>query len=365
MAMTAPRAYEIADAFRARGVKVVLGGVHATFFPEEAGEHADVVVLGEAEGIWPSLIEDVMAGRLQKTYHRRDRPSLDGLPTPRRDLFVKSRYAFSNTISATRGCPYSCSYCSVTSFFGHTYRLRPVEEVVAEVDTLRDAKYLAFVDDNIAANPRYAKDLFRALIPYRKRWVAEASIGIAKDEELLRLAAASGCISVLIGFESVSPTALASVGKRVNVPEEYEPAIKRIQSYGIAVHGFFIFGLDGDDEGVFERTVRYCQEMRLETASFSALVPFPGTSIYQSLEREGRILTKDWARYDGSIVFEPKGMSADTLERGTRWAWREFYSLPSIWGRLGVLRPNVLPMWLVNLYIRFLYLTRHAGAQCA
>jgi len=147
------------------------------------------------------------------------------------------------------------------------------------------------------------------------------------------------------------------VHKRINAPDEYEPAIKRIHSHGIAVHGFFIFGFDEDDEAVFERTVRFCQKMKLETASFSVLVPLPGTALYQSLDREERILTKDWSRYDGSTVLKPKGMSIDTLERGTHWAWREFYSLPSIWRRLGMVRPNLLAIWAINLYFRFCYLS--------
>jgi len=216
---------------------------------------------------------------------------------------------------------------------------------------------LFFVDDNIVGNPRYAKELFRALIPYKKKRAAQASITMAKDEELLALAAASGCAGVLIGFESISPASLAAAHKRINVPDQYEHAIKRIQSHGIAVHGFFMFGFDQDDDGVFERTVRFCQKMRLESASFSVLVPLPGTTLFQSLEREGRIPTKDWSRYHGGTLVKPKGMSIDTLERGTHWAWREFYSLPSIWRRLGMPRRNLLPVWAINLYFRLRYLS--------
>ena len=356
--LAAPRAYEIADGFRARGVKVVLGGVHATLCPDEAGEHADAVVMGEAEGVWPTLVEDFMAGRLQRTYQNRERPSLAGLPIPRRDLLARNGYLFRGTLSTTRGCPFSCSFCSVTSFFGHTYRSRPLDEVLAEIDALADSRFLFFVDDNIVGNPRYARELFQALVPYRKKWIAQASINIANDEELLRLAAAGGCVGVLIGLESVSPASLAGVHKKINVPDEYGPAITRIRSHGIAVHGFFIFGFDDDDESVFERTVRFCQEARLESASFGVLMPLPGTFLYQSLDREKRILTKDWTRYDDNAVFEPTGMSTDALERGTQWAWQEFYSLPSIWKRLGTVHhPNVLALWVINLYIRYFYLS--------
>jgi len=349
LTVTAPRAYEIADAFRARGVKVVLGGVHPSMLPEEAGQHADAVVIGEAESIWPNLIEDFKANKLQKLYRQHERPSLVGLPIPRRDLFTKGAYYVANTVSTTRGCPYSCSFCSVTSFFGHTYRCRPIEEVLKEIEELGEKKFIAFVDDNIVGNPKFAKELFRALIPYKIKWIAQASVTIAKDDELLKLAAASGCIDLLIGFESLSPSNLRAVGKRINVVNEYENVIRKIHSYGIAIHGFFIFGFDEDDENVFQRTVRFAQRMRLETAQFDFLTPYPGTALGESLDKAGRIVTKDWSKYGYGLVFEPKPMSPEMLQKGHDWAWREFYSLPSIWRRVGVARHNLAALWAINL----------------
>jgi len=349
LTVTAPRAYEIADAFRARGVKVVLGGVHPSMLPEEAGQHADAVVIGEAESIWPNLIEDFKANKLQKLYRQHERPSLVGLPIPRRDLFTKGAYYVANTVSTTRGCPYSCSFCSVTSFFGHTYRCRPIEEVLKEIEELGEKKLIAFVDDNIVGNPKFAKELFRALIPYKIKWIAQASVTIAKDDELLKLAAASGCIDLLIGFESLSPSNLRAVGKRINVVNEYENVIRKIHSYGIAIHGFFIFGFDEDDENVFQRTVRFAQRMRLETAQFDFLTPYPGTALGESLDKAGRIVTKDWSKYGYGLVFEPKPMSPEMLQKGHDWAWHEFYSLPSIWRRVGVARHNLAALWAINL----------------
>ncbi|HJW88596.1 MAG TPA: cobalamin-dependent protein, partial [Dehalococcoidia bacterium] len=187
---TAQRAYDIADVFRARGVKVILGGIHPSFLPEEASQHADSVVIGEAEGVWPSLLEDFKANKLQKVYRQPERPSLLGLPIPRRDLFAGGAYFVSNTLQTTRGCPYSCAFCSVTSFFGRSYRCRSVEEVLKEIETFKDRKLVAFIDDNIVGNPRFAKELFRALVPYKIKWVAQASVTIAGDVELLQLAAA-------------------------------------------------------------------------------------------------------------------------------------------------------------------------------
>jgi len=349
---TAQRAYEIADTFRARGVKVILGGIHPSVLPEEASQHADAVVIGEAEGIWSNLIKDFKANKLQRVYRQHERPSLLGLPIPRRDLFTEEAYFLRHTISTTRGCPYSCSFCSVTSFFGHTYRCRPVEEILKEVETFNDRKLIGFVDDNIGGNPKFAKELFRALVPYKIKWVGQASVTIARDDELLKLAAASGCLGLLIGFESLSPANLAAVGKRINVVDEYENVIRKIHSHGIAIHGLFIFGFDEDDEDVFKRTVRFAQKMRLETAQFGCLAPYPGTALCESLEKAGRIITKDWSQYGYNLVFEPKPMSREMLQKGNDWAWREFYSIPSIWRRLGVARRNLRLLWAINLYYR-------------
>ena len=352
LTVTARRAYEIADTFRARGVKVVLGGMHPSVMPEEASQHADAVVIGEAEGIWPNLIEDFKANKLQGMYRQHERPSLLGLPIPRRDLFTEEAYFARHTVSTTRGCPYSCSFCSVTSFFGHTYRCRPVEEIINEVETLSERKLIGFVDDNIAGNPKFAKELFRALIPYKVKWVAQASVTIAKDDELLRLAAASGCIDLFIGFETLSQANLAAVGKRINVVDEYEDVIRKVHSHGIAIHGFFILGLDEDDEDVFKRTLCFAQKMRLESAQFAWPVPYPGTALCETLDKAGRIVTKDWSQYESNVVFEPKKMSRETLQKGRDWVWREFYSLPSIWKRVGVARRNSATLWAVNLYYR-------------
>jgi len=320
--------------------------------PEEASQHADAVVIGEAEGIWPNVIKDFKANRLQRVYQRRQRPSLLNLPIPRRDLFTDGAYIQKQTISTARGCPYSCTFCSVTSFFGRTYRCRPVEEILKEIETFNERKYIGFVDDNIVGNPKFAKELFSALIPYKIKWVAQASVTIARDDELLRLAADSGCTALLIGFETLSPANLAAVGKRINVVGEYENVIRKIHSHGIAIHGFFILGLDEDDEDVFQRTVHFAQKMRLESAQFSWPIPYPGTALYESLDKAGRLVTKDWSRYEFNLVFEPKLMSREMLQKGRDGVWHQFYSLPSILRRVGVARRNLVMLWTVNLYYR-------------
>jgi radical SAM superfamily enzyme YgiQ (UPF0313 family) len=352
LTVTAPRAYEIADNFRARGAKVILGGAHPSVLPEEASQHADAVVIGEAEGIWPSLINDFKESKLKRVYRQSERPSLVNLPIPRRDLFAKGAYYVTNTISTTRGCPYSCSFCSVTSLFGRAIRCRPVEEVLREIETLNQKEFIVFVDDNIVGNPKYAKELFRALLPYRIKWVSQASVTVAKNDELLKLAAASGCLDLFIGFETLSPANLAAVGKKVNTVDEYETVIKKIHSHGIAIHGFFILGLDEDDEDVFERTFHFAQEMRLESAQFAWPVPYPGTAFYDSLDKTGRIVTKEWSQYESNVVFEPRLMSREMLQQRRDRVWRKFYSLPSIWRRVGMVRRNIRELWAVNLYFR-------------
>jgi radical SAM superfamily enzyme YgiQ (UPF0313 family) len=349
---TASRAYQIADIFRARGVKVVLGGIHPTALPEEASEHADAVLIGEAEGVWPRLVQDFKANKLQKVYGQNKWPSLTGLPVPRRELFSKAAYWFPDTISTTRGCPYSCSFCTVTSFFGHTYRCRPIAEVLKEIEALKNNRIIGFIDDNIVGNPKYAKELFRALIPYKIKWGGQASVTIAKDEELLKLAAESGCFWLLIGFESLSAANLAAVNKTINVVDEYEQTITKIHKHGISIHGFFIFGFDDDDEGVFERTVRFAQKMHLESAQFEILTPYPGTALYESLDKAGRIISKDWSQYGYDVPFKPKVLSRDILLKGRLWAHHQFYSIPSIWNRIGIRHRDLKLLWVMNLSYR-------------
>jgi len=358
LTITAKRAYEIADTFRSKGVKVVLGGSHPTALPKEASQHADAVVIGEAEGVWANVIKDFKANKLQRIYSHHERPSLLNLPIPRRDLFANGAYYFRNTISTTRGCPYACSFCSVTSFFGNTYRCRPVEEILKEIETMDHSKLIWFIDDNIVGSSKFAKELFRALVPYKLKWASQASVTIARDDELLRLAAKSGCVILLIGLETLSPANLVKMGKKVNKVDKYESVIKKIHSYGIAIHGFFILGLDEDDICVFERTRHFAQKMRLESAQFAWPVPYPGTLLGESLDKAGRIITKDWSHYESSIVFEPKLMSRETLQKGRDRVLSEFYSLSSIWARLGIIRNHPIALWVLNLYFRSFWLKK-------
>jgi len=348
--VTANRAYNLADTFRQRGIKVVLGGIHPSFMPIEASQHADAVVIGEAEGIWPQVIQDFKNGKLKSIYQQIKRPSLAGLPIPRRDLLSKKGYIIEQAISTTRGCPYACSFCTVTSYFGHTYRCRPLEEIIKEIETLNSKKFTAFLDDNIVGHTKFAKELFRALIPYKMRWGSQASITVARDDELLKLATDSGCRILLIGFESLSPANLKSVNKGINKVEEYENAIRKIHSYGIAIHGFFIIGFDFDDEDIIKKTIKFARKMRLESAQFDILTPYPGTSLFKYMDDSNRIITKDWSKYGYQLLFKPKSISIEKLQELHKQAWKEFYSLPSIIFRLRIPYPSLIRLWAINLF---------------
>jgi radical SAM superfamily enzyme YgiQ (UPF0313 family) len=349
----APRAYAIADEFRARGVPVVMGGMHASAMPEEALKHVDAVVVGEAEGQWPQLLEDFQAGRMKNVYRTEKRPSLAGLPVPRRDLLELDRYLIPHTVQTTRGCPFACSFCAVSQFFGRTFRHRPVEEVIREVASL-PGRIVGFVDDNIIASKKYARELFRSLIPLRIHWFSQGSLDLADDEELLGLAAKSGCVGMFIGFESLVQQNLEKIGKRVNRVERFREAIKKIHRFGIAIEGAFIFGLDKDDPGVFKCTVNFARRCRLEVAQFSILTPLPGTKLYREMQEQGRITNRDWSQYNfARVVYEPLSMSAEKLQRGFEWAWRKFYSYPSILQRLGWWpRRHHGILWAINVQFR-------------
>ena len=334
MVMHASRAYEIAERFRQRGIPVVMGGPHASSLPFEAKEHVDAVVIGEAERVWEGLIEDLKKGCLKPFYKADAFCSMEGLPPPRLDLLREDAYMTINCVQTTRGCPYQCDFCYVTHFFGKTYRCKPAEEVVEEVKRL-EGEFIVFVDDNIAGNRRYAKELFTQLKPLKKKWASQASITLTQDRELLRLAAESGCVSLFLGIESPSSENLKDVNKAFNRVSQFEEGIKAIHDHDIMILAGFIFGLDHDDEGVFERTLRFCERNRIELPSFFILTPLPGTPLFQRMESEGRLLHKDWTQYNGAtVVCKPNLMTEETLQRGFNWVCKEAYSWSSIFKRV-------------------------------
>ncbi len=319
----ANRAYEIADRFRERGVPVILGGVHATFMPEEAKGHADAVVLGEAELIIAQLIADLEKGALLPFYRAEKLQDLQGLPMPRRDLLGKGYSPIFKVIETTRGCPNRCEFCAVPVIAGRKYRTRPLSDIERELKAIveRAGEYIFIVDDNVIAQRAHAKGLFKILKGFKVRWMGFATIEIAKDPELLKLARESGCISLFIGFESLKKENLEGPKRRFQGVKDLQGFIERIHDNGIGIQGSFIFGFDHDDPGVFERTVEFIHRNRIELPTFSVLTPFPGTSLWERLNSEGRIFDMDWSHYDMSrVVFVPKKMPPEQLQQGYLWS---------------------------------------------
>jgi len=338
-----PSAYSIADEFRKRGVPVVMGGVHVSALPEEALAHADAVVIGEAEEVWEGLLRDAAAGNLRRMYKGEKLCEMKGMKIPRRDLIDRSMYvAGFHTIQATRGCPHDCEYCAVTGVFGRKFRMRPVAEVIDEIRKF-DTRDFIFVDDNICGNSDYAKELFTALIPLKKTWGGQTSITFSRDDELLDLYARSGGKYAFIGFETISQESLASINKQWNHADAYGDAIKKIHRAGINILGSFIFGLDTDDTSVFDNTLDFIMEHRIDAVAFNVLTPLPGTRLYQKLESEGRIFDRDWAKYHiCEVVFQPKKMTPQELQTGFYRTFRKAYSMGNMLKR--VLRsPRGLP----------------------
>ncbi len=364
MTASAPRGYEIADHFRARGVPVVMGGMHPSVLPQEAAEHADAVVIGEAENQWPRVFADFAAGRPQQFYRTEERPELKDLPIPRRDLLRTDRYLAPNLVQTARGCPHACDFCSVSPMFGRRYRFRPIPEIVEEIRSL-GSRWLGFTDDNIVASPRRAKELFEALLPLNLRWVGQGDLSMAKDEELLKLMARSGCMGMFIGLESLSQESLAAANKRSNIGVDYEQAIAAIHRHGIDIIGSFIFGLDPDRPGVFRETVAFAERVKLAVAQFPVLTPFPGTPLHERLKEEGRITSFDWSLYTMSnVVYRPRNMTAAELQEGHLYAYGRFYSLPSILRRMLVYRPGKSGL-LLRTVVNLSYRRRLRGGKIA
>lgn len=325
----APRIYEMSRTLRARGITVVLGGVHPTLVPDEAQPHADAIVVGYAEQSWPQLLRDFANGTMHVRYNEGPGYRFANVPEPRRDLLKKEGYITINTVQAVRGCPYKCNFCVVPVAWPG-YLQRPIPEIISEIERLKGNSFL-FLDLSPIENPAYIKKLYKELIPLKKRWGGLSTIRIASDREMLKLAAQSGCGGLLIGFESVSSTTIKQMRKGFNKPEQYSEAVKIIHDHGIAINGCFVFGLDGDDKGIFERTVEFVNQTAIDLPRFSIATPFPGTPLYHQLNAQGRILTRDWTYYGGqNVVFQPQQMSVVELQEGAQWAWKQVYSLPSM-----------------------------------
>lgn len=379
----APRAYQIAKEFKKRGVPVIIGGVHASMLPEEALQHVDAVVIGEAEKIWPDLIEDLKKGQLKKIYQMDGFINPSSLPLPRRELLKERFYFPLKLLETTRGCPHHCDFCGVSKFFGFRYRNRPISEIDRELKTLfnkghvmsptlkkflslfsKDLPYflkrrlLYIIDSNIAGDRQFCLDLVTLLKKYDPLWYGHAPVSVAFDQKLLEGFSQSGCIALNIGFESFSIKNLQVMGKGFNKPSHYGEAVQRIHDHGIGIMGTFIVGLDDDDPGVFQRIIDFCIDYRLDWALTFIMAPYPGTDSFLRLEKEGRIFCKDWEKYDSlNAVYQPLLMSAVELESGMKKVWKDVFSISSIYKRI-LKRPWIHPLFYLLMNWQFHRLTR-------
>jgi radical SAM superfamily enzyme YgiQ (UPF0313 family) len=338
------RAYDLADRFRALGRRVVLGGTWVTLTAEASLRHADAVVAGEAEDVWAEVLADLGAGRSRGIYRAarwhdlRDLPIFDyaTLPLLKADAFRRSwlyRQYFFFPVFFSRGCPHPCEYCAVQTYYGRTHRTRPVDDVIADVRRIRalGGRRLLLLDDNPIARPDDAKELFRRLIPERVEWVSQSTINIARDPELLDLAARSGARVLSIGFESLSAESLASVSKDFNRPLRFAEDIRRLRERGIQVIALVMVGLDGDTPETFAATLRWLDENKVSFLKLFTPAPYPGTKFHADMAAAGRILEDDWGRYDyGSALVRPLNMTPEEMLDGFRAVYQGFYSVRSI-----------------------------------
>jgi len=320
------RAYELADEFRKRGITVVLGGWHVSALPEEAKQHADSVVIGEAEDTWPQLLKDFEKGEL-KPYYKQKKPVDPNLIPPTNRNVAKRFYLFAG-IEASRGCHLNCEFCAISNReFGRIFRTRPVESIVNEIKSIKEKNFF-FHDASLTNDVNFTKSLFKELIPINKNFFAYANINILnKDKELLDLAKKAGCIGWCIGFDSVSQKTLDSVNKNSNKARDYKSAVKKIHDYGMMAQGGFVFGFDADEKEIFESTLNFVKNAEVDNPCFNVLTPFPGTPLFDRFDKEGRILTRDWSKYNlWNVVFKPKNMTEEELLNGVIRMHKEFYS---------------------------------------
>jgi radical SAM superfamily enzyme YgiQ (UPF0313 family) len=359
---TARRAYQVADTFRQRGVPVVMGGYHPTFLPDEALEHADAVVIGDAEGLWPQVVADAEAGALRRIYQQQQQPALSEGAGFDRGIFMGKRYAGLTPVQYGRGCRFACDFCSIYAFYGRTLRQRRIRDVVAEIEAL-DSRAILLVDDNIFANEERATELFRALQPLNVRWCCQVSIDIARRPHLLDLMSRSGCIGALIGFETLNEANLRQMKKGWNLRHgDYATAIEQFHARGIMLYATFVFGYDHDTPDAFDITVDFALRSRFALANFNPLTPTPGAPLYARLEAEGRLLYDRWwldphFRY-GQATFHPRGMTADELTAGCFWARQQFNRYGAIVQRALNTQANSRSLSRLGIYLAANWISR-------
>jgi len=348
----ARRAYALADWYRNWGVKVILGGLHVMTMPEEAMSHADALALGEGVQIWRAILEDVEHQRLESVYQGDYRKPYAADPSPRRDLLPRSEFLTTTSLNATRGCHNRCGFCYLATDGLHMpYRLRDVRLVASEI-AADGQPYAVFTDNNLGSRPKYLRELCQALEPLEIIWSAAVTLDVTDDPDLVRAMALAGCTGVFVGFESLNEENLTDSGKRSAAPADFARRVRIFHDNGIQVNGSFVFGFDHDAPDVFDRTLAWIEETRLECATFHIVTPYPGTPLFRQLEAEGRIVHRDWSLYDtANVVFHPARMSAEQLFAGYELCYQHLFSHRSIWRR----RPKDWRAVLPYLAMSYLY----------
>jgi len=328
---SAYRAYKIADHYRRKGAYVVLGGLHVTSLPEEASLHADTIFMGPGEDTWPIFLKDFNNGKPEKVYQSKIR-SLANLPPIRRDLIKRYNYLIPNSIVVSRGCPHHCDFCYKDAFFkgGKSFYTQAVDVALGEIEKL-PGKHLYFLDDHLFGNESFIKELLTGMEGMGRVWQAAGTVQSILKPDLLEKAVKSGLRSLFVGFETLNPTNLKEQHKYQNLNRDYSEAIKRLHNLGVMVNGSFVFGMDEDDETVFERTVEWAISQGIETATFHILTPYPGTPLYARMQQQKRLITNNWDLYDTRhVVYQPALMSPETLVNGYWQAYRDFYAWSAI-----------------------------------
>ncbi|MDD5581015.1 MAG: radical SAM protein [Methylobacter sp.] len=324
------RGYEIADAFRAQGIPVIMGGVHVSYLPEEALKHADAVVVGEAELLMDKILDDLRHHRLKGIYKAETLHSMIGMPNPRQGLLKSNRYINKGFVQTSRGCHHGCLFCAEPTMYGLRFRYRPVEDIIAEIEHIEE-RVILLNDADFFGTPKRAMDVMKAFKGRGLQWQAAVNSRDAHDERLLELAAESGCFMLSIGFESISKQTLRNVHKLQNNPDSYHELVEKLHRYGIMVLGLFMYGFEGDESSVFEETLKFNINAKFDMCGYSLLTPYPGTITWFEMMRKKQLVSFDWDKYDQShIVFKPGGLSADQLYSGYLDTYDGFYTVSSM-----------------------------------
>ena len=347
------RGYEVADQFRAKGIPVVMGGVHPSFMPQEALKHSDAVVIGEVELVIDKLLDDLKQGQMRGTYKSNTLHPMVGLSMPRYDLLKKHRYVNKTFVQTSRGCHQGCTFCAEPLMNGLKFRYRPVEEVLREVESCGE-RMISINDADFFGTAERPKEVMRALKGRGIHWQAGVTSKLAQDDRMLELAAESGCTLLSIGFESITRSTLTSVHKHVNRPETFVSLVEKVHSYGIMVFGLFMFGFDGDDGSVFEETARFNIGANYDACAYSVLTPYPGTLTWYEMKKADRIVSFDWSKYDqANVVYRPAQMSGDELRLGQSFAYETFYAPSSIARRFPLRGGRSRLQWSIyNLFMK-------------